>query len=101
MKKNKEYWYCQIDPVERSKVPFGGDYPLRSVVENKFIKMFGTQSKICSSGWGLTEEMKSRMSMIDNLRYTDPTGKIMEKIDKILGDHQKKLIKMVSRIKNK
>ena len=99
MKKNKEYWYCQIGPIEKNKVPYGGDYPLRSAVESKFIKMFGVQSQVCSSGWGLTEEMKSRLSMIDHLRYTDPTGKIMGKIDKILNDYQKKLIKMESKIK--
>ena len=99
--KKEEYWHCQIGPIKRGKVPPGGDYPLRNGVEKVFIKMFGKQAEICSSGWGLTEEMKSRFSMIDHLRYTDPSGKVMEKIDKILNAHQEKLIKIESKIKSK
>jgi hypothetical protein len=97
----KEYWHCQIGPIKRSKIPHGSDYPFRSAVEKRFNKMFGKQAIICSSGWGLSEEMKSRFSMIDHLRYTDPSGNIMKKIDKLLSDHQKKLIKMESKIKKK
>ena len=40
-KKKLEYWSCVIGPIDRSKIPFGGDGPLRSAVENKFIQMFG------------------------------------------------------------
>ena len=53
MENNLEYWFCKIGPIDRSKVPFGGDYPLRSVVEDQFINMFGEQAKTCGSGWGL------------------------------------------------
>ena len=41
MESNKEYWQCSIGPIERDKVPFGGDFPLRLTVREKFIEMFG------------------------------------------------------------
>jgi len=80
----KNYWSCEIGPIERSKVPYGGDGPLRSAVQNRFIEMFGEQAKVCSSGWGLTKEMKTRLDIISFLPSTDPSGKILKKIDKIL-----------------
>jgi len=83
--KKLEYWSCVIGPIERSKIPFGGDYPLRSVVENKFIQMFGEQAQRCGSGWGLKEEMKTRLDIIFFLSITDPSGEILKQIDEILS----------------
>lgn len=80
----KNYWGCTIGPIERSKLPFGSDGPLRSAVQNKFIEMFGEQAKVCSSGWGLTEEMKTRLDIISLLPSTDQSGEILKKIDEIL-----------------
>lgn len=88
-KENLEYWYCKIGPINKNKIPYGGDYPLRSVVKTKFIEMFGDQAERCASGWGLTEEMKTRLDIISLLVTTDPTGKILKEIDSIL---EKRLI---------
>jgi hypothetical protein len=82
---NLEYWFCKIGPIDRSKVPFGGDGPLRDAVENKFIDMFGEQAKTCGSGWGLKEEMKTRFDIISLLHITDPSGEILKQIDEILS----------------
>lgn len=30
--KNLEYWFCKIGSIDRGKVPYGGDYPLRQAV---------------------------------------------------------------------
>lgn len=84
-KEKLEYWFCEIGPIDRNKVPFGGDYPLRHVVENKFIEMFGEQAERCSSGWGLTEEMKTRLDIISFLPRTNPSGEILKQIDEILS----------------
>ena len=84
-KEKLEYWSCEIGPIDRSKVPNGGDYPLRSVIEKKFMEMFGEQAETCSSGWGLTEEMKIRLDIISFLPTTDPSGKILKEIDAILA----------------
>jgi hypothetical protein len=81
----KEYWFCKIGPIERYRIPNGGDGPLRSAVEDKFIEMFGEQAKICGSGWGLTEEMKTRLDIISFLPSTDTTGEILKQIDAILS----------------
>ena len=45
MEKKLEYWFCEIGPIDRSNIPNGGDYPLRSAVEDKFIEMFGKQAE--------------------------------------------------------
>jgi hypothetical protein len=84
-KENLEYWICKIGPIDRSEVSYGGDYPLRSVVEDQFINMFGEQAKTCSSGWGLKEEMKTRLDIISHLSITDPSGEILKQIDEILS----------------
>jgi hypothetical protein len=83
--KKLEYWSCDIGPIDRSKIPFGGDGPLRSAVENKFIQMFGEQAQRCGSGWGLTEEMKTRLDIISFLPITDPSGETLKQIDEILS----------------
>ena len=79
-----EYWRCTIGPIDRSKVPFGGDFPLRNVVQDTFIEMFGKQAETCSSGWGLEPDMKGRLDIIGLLPFTDPSGEILKKIDEIL-----------------
>ena len=84
-KKKLEYWFCEIGPIDRSKVPFGGDGPLKMAIQNKFIEMFDEQAERCSSGWGLTEEMKTRLDIISFLPTTDPSGKILKQIDEILS----------------
>jgi hypothetical protein len=83
--KKLEYWYCKIGPVKREDIPWGGDGPLRSAVEDRFIEMFGEQADTCGSGWGLTEEMKTRLDIISLLPITDPEGKILKQIDEILS----------------
>ena len=84
-KSKEEYWFCKIGPIDRSKIPFGGDGPLRMAVENKFIEMFGKQADSCGSGWGLTEEMKTRLDIISYLHLTDSSGEILKEIDAILA----------------
>jgi hypothetical protein len=79
-----EYWKCVIGPVDRTEVPWGGDLPLRDAVINRFIEMFGKEPVRCSSGWGLKQEMETRLSIISLLSYTDPSGEILKKIDEIL-----------------
>jgi hypothetical protein len=84
-KENLEYWFCKIGPIDRSEIPLGGDGPLRSAVEDKFIDMFGEQAKTCGSGWGLKEEMKTRLDIISYLHITDPSGEMLKQIDEILS----------------
>ena len=84
----KNYWQCTIGSVDRSEIPFNGDFPLRNAVQNKFIEMFGDQAEVCSSGWGLTEEMRTRLDIISFLPSTNPSGEILKKIDKILKQRQ-------------
>jgi hypothetical protein len=47
--------------------------------------MFGEQAQRCGSGWGLTEEMKTRLDIISFLPITDPSGEILKQIDEILS----------------
>lgn len=84
-KEKLEYWFCEIGPIDRSKVLNGGDYPLRMAIQNKFIEIFGKQAESCSSGWGLTKEMKTRLDIISFLPTTDPSGEILKQIDEILS----------------
>ena len=83
----KEYWFCKIGPINRNKLGWGADGPLRSAVQNKFIEMFGKQADVCSSGWGLTEEMKMRMDIISLLPITD--SETLTKIDELLSKRKK------------
>jgi hypothetical protein len=86
----ENYWFCKIGPVKKEDIPFGGDFPLRNVVKGKFIEMFNEQAKTCSSGWGLTEEMRTRLDIISFLPSTDPSGEILKKIDEILSQRPTK-----------
>lgn len=80
----KNYWFCEIGPIERNRIPLNGDWPLRSAVKDKFAEMFNEYPETCSSGWGLTEEMKIRLDIISFLPSTNPSGEILKQIDKLL-----------------
>lgn len=91
MEEKLEFWHCTIGPIDRNVVPWGGDFPLRDVVEDKFIEMFGEQAEKCSSGWGLNPKVESIISQIQMLDTTDPTGKTLEKIIEVLSENEKKI----------
>lgn len=86
MKTDKQYWFCTIGPVSKEELGWGADGPLRSAVEDKFIEIFGKQAERCGSGWGLTEEMKTRLDIISLLPITDP--ETLAKIDKLLNERK-------------
>ena len=88
---NLEYWTCTIGPIDKSKIQWGGDYPLRSAVQDKFIDMFGEQAIRCSSGWGLTPEIEWIISRIRLLEITDPSGETLRKIVEALDENTKRL----------
>ena len=83
MKADRNYWFCTIGPISRKKIGWGADAPLRSIVQNKFFEIFGKHANLCSSGWGLTEEMKTRLDIISLLPTTDPETLI--EIDELLN----------------
>jgi hypothetical protein len=71
----KNYWFCIIGPVERSDIPYGGDFPLRMAVKAKFGDMFPNHDQYsCSSSWGITEEDSKQMSFA---KYDDITKKLL------------------------
>jgi hypothetical protein len=81
------YWTCTIGPIYRKFIPDGGDSPLRQAVQNKFYDMFGLYADFCSSGWGLTEEMNTRLRTISLLPITDKTNATLKGIDSLLALH--------------
>ena len=85
-RKLNRYWTCTIGPVIKSRIPDGGDGPLRGAVKRKFIEMFDENAEICSSGWGVTEEMKQRLDSISLLPITDSSGEILKQIDELLSE---------------
>lgn len=56
MKNKKEYWFCVIGPVQKDKLGWGADGPLRMGVKDKFYDMFNEQEEVCASGWGVSEK---------------------------------------------
>lgn len=62
----KEYWWCRIGPIERKKVPFGGDFPMRQAAQAAFRQTTGEWPKWCSSGWGMSEEEARATSEVQN-----------------------------------
>lgn len=88
---NLEYWQCTIGPINKSKIRWGGDSPLREVVEDKFIEVFGEPATRCSSGWGLTPEIEGILSRITMLNITDPSGETLKKIKAALDENTKRL----------
>jgi hypothetical protein len=83
---DKQYWFCKIGPVNKSDLGYGADGPLRQAVEEKFIDMFGEQAEVCGSGWGLTQEMKTRLDIISLLPITNP--ELLSEIDELLSKKQ-------------
>jgi hypothetical protein len=68
------YWVCFIGPVERNKIPNGGDFPLRSSVKEAFFNTFGKSPNVCSSGWGYNEEfmdLVSKLSIMETANHPD------------------------------
>lgn len=88
---NLEYWQCTIGPINKSKIRWGGDHPLRDAVEDKFIDMFGEPATRCSSGWGLSPELDGILSRIRILESTDPSGETLKKIKTALDENTKRL----------
>lgn len=89
----EEYWFCFIGPIQRNKVPFGGDFPLRETIKEAYYKMLGEYADVCSSGWGLSPEMKDRLNTIELLPQLNPSGKYLEAIDKLLYELNQELIR--------
>lgn len=73
------YWTCQIGPVEKSKVPYGGDFPIRRAVETAFSNMVGEYADHCWSGWGCTEELNEVLLSVKHASKSQ-----IEQIKKIL-----------------
>lgn len=50
-------WSCKIGEVDESKIPRGGDMPMRIAVEKAYLELTGEEPKFLFSGWGgeLTE----------------------------------------------
>ena len=65
----KEYWWCRIGPIEREKVPEGGDFPLRQAVKDAFLKTTGENPKQCSSGWGMTEDEARKIAEVQHEHF--------------------------------
>ena len=57
----KEYWVCMIGPIDRSKVPYGDDFPLRRAVQDAIDNLVGEDEEVCYSGWGYSAEQIDAM----------------------------------------
>jgi hypothetical protein len=79
-----EYWTCTIGPIERKKIGWGADFPLRQAVKEEFENTFDTIEYEISSGFGTTDELKDIYSRISNLNITDPSGETLNKIKALL-----------------
>jgi hypothetical protein len=74
-----QYWSCIIGPIEQSKIPYGGDFPLRMAVKEAYIEMFGKYGSIdnnplCSSGWGMDEEEKEEIKRVRYKHFCKRNG---------------------------
>lgn len=99
MENTKEYWFCEIGPIDK-KIP-KTDWDLRQSVRDQFENDFPDEEDYtCSSGWGLTEEMKQRLSTIRHLPHLDCTGEILKTIDKELSKLSKRLIEREEKLKD-
>lgn len=45
-------WECKIGEVDPSKVPSGGDGPMRHAVERAYWELTGEEPRVTFSGWG-------------------------------------------------
>jgi hypothetical protein len=61
-----KYWFCIIGPAKRSEIPFGGDLPMRMTAKKEFKRIIGREARVCSSGWGISEEDYIRMIKVKN-----------------------------------
>lgn len=52
----EEYWWCRVGPIDRSKVPWGGDLPMRQSVASAFRELVGEYPVVVSSGWGMDQQ---------------------------------------------
>ena len=77
----KEYWYCIIGPSSGTKVNNASDGELRKTIRDKFMEVFGQDSEVCSSGWGMTESTRDLVTKIN--RLNDKAAVV--KVEKILN----------------
>jgi hypothetical protein len=83
-----EWWQCTIGPIKRKEIGWGGDFPLRQAVKEKFEEVFDTIDYEVSSGWGTTHELMEVISSIRNLSITDPSGETLAKIKAALDENR-------------
>jgi hypothetical protein len=86
VKEINNYWFCEIGPLHEGESV--GDWPLRSIVKDKFEELTGRDALTCSSGWGLPYEIKEINSLIRILHITDPSGEKLRKIKDILYERK-------------
>jgi len=99
MQKDKQHWFSFIGPVEKSEISRGGDFPLRMAVQEKFDQIFPENEEYThSSGWGVSDEMRNRISRMMSLHLTDPSGKTLEKIDAALDENTERLKSLESKM---
>jgi len=67
-----EYWHCIIGPTDRDKLQVGGDFPMRTAVENAFWRLTGHHEESCWSGWGYDEEHVQILVSVCILNKHDP-----------------------------
>ncbi len=85
----KEYWSCFIGPIDRSRVPDGGDFPIRQAVKNAYYDMFGGYAPVCNSGWGINQELYNKITKIRFEHFEDKTVRITQKeYEQFLKDSQ-------------
>src|SRR5689334_1477126 len=49
---SKEFWCCDVGPIERDRLPDGADLPMRNAVAEAFHRLTGEWPSKISSGWG-------------------------------------------------
>ncbi len=83
MKSNKKFWYCIIGGTT-NELPVGSDAPLRQSVKNAYEGLTNEDEYDCSSGWGVTEDMKNLIGKIQNMQLLKPD--MYEKLRKEIMD---------------
>ena len=48
----KKVWSCKIGEVDDSRVPAGGDFPMRQAVAAAYVALTGLAPDFIFSGWG-------------------------------------------------
>lgn len=85
------YWFCLIGPAKRKDLPHGADFPLRISVRRAFTKMTKHDDKVCSSGWGVSEE---RFKVLRAVSVIEEDDSDFKKIQAILKKRQVRLDKV-------